>query len=243
MERDSLLRKIKHLMRVTEERGATEQEAITATKKVGELLEKYNLSMSEVDLRETSCTKDSVVIGKVRAHAVEVVGGPIADYVGVRAWVKRDMDSVQVVFFGMPHDVEVAVYLLALCQNATDREWSLYKKSPSYIVETTYLNGNSVRASFYQGITNKLAQRIEGMELKQRMAREDSSESTALMVVRNEVVDQEFDRLNMDFGKAKKSNQTTRSDAAYMSGRSAADDVTLNKGIGQKAAVVQIEVA
>ncbi len=39
MSRTKLLQRIKHMMQITEERGATEAEALSASKKIGDLLD------------------------------------------------------------------------------------------------------------------------------------------------------------------------------------------------------------
>jgi hypothetical protein len=71
-QNDELIRvklKIKALAAKTLDNGCTEHEAMTAATKVGELLEQYNLSMSECDVREEKCIKKTVGMGSAKWQA------------------------------------------------------------------------------------------------------------------------------------------------------------------------------
>ncbi|RYJ03496.1 MAG: DUF2786 domain-containing protein, partial [Acetobacteraceae bacterium] len=61
MDQQTELAKVKARIRAlaakTVERGCSEAEAMAAAAKVGELLEVYGLSMSEVELREEACVQ------------------------------------------------------------------------------------------------------------------------------------------------------------------------------------------
>ena len=66
-ELDKLIGRIQALRANTVEQGCTEQEAMTAAAKVAELLDRYGLSLSELDLRGQSCEGSSS--GAHRAQA------------------------------------------------------------------------------------------------------------------------------------------------------------------------------
>jgi hypothetical protein len=65
MSQQTELEKVKARIRAlaarTVDRGCTEAEAIAAAQKVGELLEVYGLSMSEVELRQEACVQKTMV--------------------------------------------------------------------------------------------------------------------------------------------------------------------------------------
>ena len=230
MSRKKLLQRIKHMMQITEERGATEAEALTATKKIGDLLEKYNLSMNEVEIRETTCIKGDVIVGKSRAHPVTPVASSIADFVGVKIW-KSQGNNIKIVFFGLPHDVEAATYFMALCQNAMEVEWASFKKTASYVNESAIHNGNSIRASFMHGMAELLYGRIKEMCQEAEQTRKKQAESTALVLVKNETIDKDFKELSVNLRRGRSSYKTVRSESAYDSGMTAANSVALNRGI------------
>ena len=229
MSREKLLQRIKHMMQITEERGATEAEALVATRKIGELLEKYNLSMNEVEIRDTTCIMGEVTVGKARAHPVISVASAIASFVGVKLW-KSKGHNIKVVFFGLPHDVEVATYFIVLCQNSMESEWALFKKSVSYAKESATHNGNSIRTSFMHGMADRLSGRIDEMNQEVVQTRDKQAESTALVLVKNQTIDQDFKGLNINL-RSSRSSFTVRSDSAFHSGMAAANSVGLNRGI------------
>lgn len=55
--------RIKALAEKTTEQGCSEAEAMAAAEKVGQLLEQFNLSMEEIDVREQKCMKVSFFMG------------------------------------------------------------------------------------------------------------------------------------------------------------------------------------
>ena len=230
MSRKKLLQRIKHMMQITEERGATEAEALTATKKIGDLLEKYNLSMNEVEIREATCIQGDVIVGKSRAHPVTPVAHAIAVFVGVKLW-KSQGNNIKIVFFGLPHDVEAATYFMVLCQNAMEVEWASFKNTESYANESAIHNGNSIRTSFMHGMAKRLSGRINEMHLEAEQTRKKQATSTALILVKNETIDQDFKELSLNLKRGRPSYRTVRSESAYDSGEAAANSVALNRGI------------
>ena len=230
MSREKILQRIKHMMQITEERGATEAEALVATRKIGDLLEKYNLSMNEVEIRDTTCIKGEVIVGKSRAHPVISVTHAIANFVGVKLW-KLKGHTIKIVFFGLPHDVEVATYFMVLCQNAMESEWALFKKSEDYANESATHNGNSIRTSFMHGMAKRLSGRIVEMRQEVEQTRNKQAESTALVLVKNQTIDQDFEKLSLNLRRGRSSSRTVRSGSAYHSGIAAANSVALNRGI------------
>ena len=68
MNKDKILEKIRALMLKTVENGASESEAVAAAQKVAELLEKYNLMMSEVEIDESECAQIAFTVGRGKAQ-------------------------------------------------------------------------------------------------------------------------------------------------------------------------------
>ena len=70
-ELDKLIGRIQALRAKTVEQGCTEQEAMTAAAKVAELLDRYGLSLSELDLRGQSCEGAAVETECKRAGPID----------------------------------------------------------------------------------------------------------------------------------------------------------------------------
>jgi Protein of unknown function (DUF2786) len=126
--RDEIVARIQKLMAVTCERGATEAEAVTAAAKAAELLAAHNLSMSELDVRESQHETVTQQYSRVRAHKVTDVCFAISKLTDTIVWTAGG----GIAYFGTKIDCEVAHYLTALCRNAMDAEWTAYKKTEDY---------------------------------------------------------------------------------------------------------------
>src|SRR5690606_31905488 len=82
------------------------------------------------------------------------VSQEIASLCGVRTWGNgKGIDLTAQVFFGLPHDVEVACYLAKICERAMKAdvekasvEWMLFPRRRSKLSDS-FLNGMSQRLS------------------------------------------------------------------------------------------------
>src|SRR5689334_23752137 len=64
--------KIMALATKTTDRGCSEKEAMSAMEKVGQLLEQYNLTMEECDVREERCVSVNIPLRGVRSGSVGI---------------------------------------------------------------------------------------------------------------------------------------------------------------------------
>ena len=111
-----VLDRIRGLRAKTTEQGCTEQEALAAAEKVGELLERYGLSLSEVDLRQQPCEGFGIDTGRRQHGAFDRCVPAIADFSDCRVWSETSLTgTLRFVFFGLSADVEAAHYLYRSC--------------------------------------------------------------------------------------------------------------------------------
>ena len=89
-KRASIAARIRALLAMTLENGASENEAVFAAKQAAKLLEEYDLSMDEVEMRASPCS------GSEQAHTDDDVGprfytvaNAISELTGARNWVSR----------------------------------------------------------------------------------------------------------------------------------------------------------
>ncbi len=85
--------RIRALTERTVERGCTEAEALAAAEMVGRLLERYALSMDEVDLRAAACVVVRVPAGGRRRRPVDTCVPAIARFCGCKVWLEREDDG------------------------------------------------------------------------------------------------------------------------------------------------------
>ena len=82
--------RIKALAEKTVANGCTEAEAMAAAEMVGRLLERYALSMAEIDVREQRCIQVEVPIGGKRRRPIDGCVTAIARFCDCKVWVSRD---------------------------------------------------------------------------------------------------------------------------------------------------------
>lgn len=208
---------IHDLQQVNEDNGATEGEVLNAAKLLGELLEKYNLNLTDASVREDTghCIKNEVFAADDYA-GVLVVG--IKHFCGIIAYtVSNDGHAGKYVFFGVEHDVAIALYLYEVCAEAMDHDWSAYMETHGYSMKK--------RASFRAGFAHRVYDRL--MELKrERDARASSCRD--LIILKDQLVTEQFKKqLGIRLVKGKRSGGAA-DPSAYNAGMSAGARVNLN---------------
>ena len=122
---NNIINTIKALMQKTVDNGCTESEAMSAAEMVAKMLRKHNLNLSEVEVRGERCIQIDIDVTK-RAHPVVMCSTAIAKFTGTKVW--RSPSRGKLVFFGLPHDVEVASYMVDMIRNIMEQEYSKYER-------------------------------------------------------------------------------------------------------------------
>ena len=81
---------------------------MAAAEMVGRLLERYALSMEEIDLREERCVQVNVPIGGKQRRPIDGCVTAIARFCDCKVWVARDGMTPSYVFFGFEADTALA---------------------------------------------------------------------------------------------------------------------------------------
>ena len=123
--------RIKALTDKTVANSCTEAEAMSAAEMVGRLLERYALSMDEIEVREARCIQAEVPMGGHRRRPIDTCVPAIARFCDCKVWLTRgvrpnpdddDFDWTQpggrYVFFGFETDTALATYLFAVIDRA-----------------------------------------------------------------------------------------------------------------------------
>ena len=103
--------RIKALAERTVSRGCTEAEALAAAEMVGRLLERYALSMDEVEVRAEPCVRTEIPLGGRRRRPIDGCVPAVARFCDCKVWLARDAAAPCYVFFGFAADVSLAGYL------------------------------------------------------------------------------------------------------------------------------------
>ena len=159
-ELDRLIGRIQALRAKTVEQGCTEQEALAAAEKVAELLDRYGLSLSELDLKRQACEGMSVETGRRRVGPVDDCVPAVAAFFDCRAWGEKSAaGTLRHVFFGLPADVAAARYLYELVERAFETETARFRAGETYAAMPTRVRRtatNSFGIGLARGIAAKL---------------------------------------------------------------------------------------
>jgi hypothetical protein len=130
---DRLNTRIQGLRSKTTDNGCTESEALLAAAKVAELFDRYDLSLTDVEIRDAPCEQLEYETYRKKRIPLDACVGAIANFCDCRVWQKKNqVGEARYVFFGIRSDIEVAHYLTELIDNAVRSELGRYKTLAGY---------------------------------------------------------------------------------------------------------------
>jgi len=231
LDRKEILKKLKAFSERTVENGCTESEALAAAKAMQSLQNKYNLTLTELDIELTEFVSENMQIGKKVRHPVwETTCG-----LSVFCEVKICARGARLEIFGQQHKVDNAVYLISTFMSAMELEFLQYRNTWEYDEEVNYqrLHPRRVRANFMNSMANRLSSRLFKMYNENRKTSGvldiKSSNGTALVVLADKALSTEFEKRHPRLRSS--GSRSITSGAASDAGRAAANRVGLNKGV------------
>lgn len=251
-ELDTIKRKIRALSEKTVSNGCSEAEAMVAMKKVGELLEQYNLSMDEVTLRQETCTTLRFETGNKHAGAAVDASSLIARFCGCKVWMSRTPSGVVLSFFGLESDAQMAVYLCDVIQKSHKTEYHTFKLTEAYANFTAHrriLSANFLRG-FVLGVVNQLNTLLKERLTREREAAAASVKVTAsdaatvaaakattgtalISVAKSEFVEQEYSKLGMKLRTVQRVQKGIYNHDARAAGNTAGRKVNLSRPLAR----------
>jgi prepilin-type processing-associated H-X9-DG protein len=130
---DKLKMRIQALRAKTIDNGCTEDEALSAAAKVAELLDRYDLSLTDIEMREAPCERRVFETHRKKRIPLDDCIGAVANFCDCRVWrEKNQAGESRYVFFGLRSDIEVAHYLTELLDGAVRSELGRYKTTSDY---------------------------------------------------------------------------------------------------------------
>jgi hypothetical protein len=220
--------RIKALTEETVSNGCTEAQAMAAAEMVGRLLERYALSMEEIDLREERCVQVKVPIGGKQRRPIDGCVTAIARFCDCKVWVARDGVMPSYVFFGLEADTALAGYLFNVVDRTMRTELSVFRTGHPRLKGTALRRASK---SFQQGMAARVADRLDDMhrERDASVAAQRSS-GTALILVKHQVVEDAFRKTEIRLVSAG-SLGGVRMNGAFRQGLAASDHVNLNRPV------------
>jgi hypothetical protein len=191
-----LVQRIQGLRAKTVAQGCTEQEALAAAEKVAELLDRYGLSLGELDFRAQPCDGIGIQTNRRRFAPIDSCVPAIAAFFDCRVWVEQAKGmALRYVFFGLRGDVAAAQYLYEMVERAFETETEAFRAGDLYgrMAGERRSATNSFQIGLGRGISHKLqAIRTE------RHASQRSAAGRDLVPVKAAMVDEEVAKLGLD---------------------------------------------
>ncbi len=245
--------RIKKLLARTVENGCTEAEALLAADKVADLLSTFNLSMSEIELREQTC--ETVVFRtKKTKTAVYYSWTGIAKLCGVKPWRSVESENYAWKFFGLEQDANLAEYLCQLIETSLLTALAEFRESAVW----TGYDGHrrTLTSNFIRGFGNRMNSRLISLaDENARKEREynkyhaenstmvgatdeakvkaaNATTGTAIISMeKSKIIDEEFKKLGMKLSSRKTQRTMRYNSSANSAGSSAASKVNLSRPI------------
>lgn len=222
--------KIRALIAKSTNNGASENEAMVAMKKVGELLQQFNLSMTDVsEVRKEACIEGTYNTGSKHVGVETSVAVAIGKMTGTRVWMVRGTKEIVLHYFGLETDVEMAIYLTDIIANSYDTEFDLFKQTSTYINFTGHRR--VVQTNFQKGFKNRIYSRIMEQVNEQKYSVFNTTGTDLVVVEKEKYVEEEFAKMGMKLRTTKTYNRSRFHSGAYSSGINAGDKVNLNRPI------------
>jgi hypothetical protein len=221
--------KIRALAAKTVDNGCTEAEALAAMQMVGKLLSQYNLSMSEVEMSAEEMILKTIRTGSKHSGGVYWAVYGIGMITNTKPFIQRNSSEITYNFFGQETDVLMAEYLYRLIDGSINREVVTFKKTEIYKRATSARGASS---SFIKAMGMRLGHRLIQMAREEEVQM-NSSGGRELMIIKGQLVTQEFAKLNYNL-TSKKGNADIKNQSAANAGYNAANSVNLSsKPVGQ----------
>jgi hypothetical protein len=141
---------------------------LAAAHAIGKLLDAYGLTMTDVELQSTTCIEDDVVSPFVsNRHPIRYCLGALSTYCNTKYFfAQREVHETWrtvYYFFGLPHDVEVAVYLTHVIMQAFERESRTFKRTADYRCLSRTDKREALK-SFRHGMARRLSERLRALK-------------------------------------------------------------------------------
>jgi len=224
---DAVLTRIRALQAKTMERGCTEQEALAAALKVAELLDRYGLTVAELEAQATPCVRSELATDRRRPGPFDECAVAVAAFFDCRNWTEHDLDGrLRHVFFGLPPDVEASVYLMHLIAHAFETEANRFRAGPGYLRGRG--NGRRIlHTSFMAGLSHGIQDKLAAMQAARDVARPTGH---SLVVVKAGIVEAELAKLGLRFRSRAVASRRVHAEA-FGTGQEAAGRFQIRRGV------------
>jgi hypothetical protein len=192
---EKLKTRIQGLRAKTTDNGCTEDEALSAANKVAELLDRYDLSLTDVEIRAAPCERREYATRLNKRIPLGDCISAIAHFCDCRVWrEKAPTGDPRYVFFGLRSDIEAAHYLTELIDSAVRSELGRYKTTTAY-QRFRHQERHLANASFALGMVASIADKLTAMKAGRDVANINAGRD--LVVLKSAIIDAELHNLDL----------------------------------------------
>jgi hypothetical protein len=225
-----VIQRIQAMRAKTVDQGCTEQEALASATKVAELLDRYGLSLDEIELRNQVCEGFGVDTDRLRRNAFDECIPSIAGFCDCKVWCdKTPTGAIRYVFFGLPADVEAARFLYDRIDATFDTESARFKTGALYAGAASGERRKAL-SSFQVGLSHGIGGKLKTM----KAARDTSNRASSgrdLAPLKTAAIDEELAKLGLSFHTARRGAKKHVLVDAYEAGQVAGRQFEVQAGI------------
>lgn len=225
--------RIRALAAKTVQNGCTDAEAFTAAEMIGRLLDRYMLTMDEVQLRASPCVQKAVPLAGKRRGSLDTCVPAIARFCHCIVWLEdgggdasAGQSTKRYVYFGTEADVEMALHLHGIIARAMTGETANFRSRQAQ------LKAKQLRRalrSFQHGLAARLAERLDALHQAREAALCDPiGQGTALVLAKQATVAAAFAETKIQL-RTHQSSATLLDRRAFATGQRAGDRINLRR--------------
>lgn len=229
--------KIKALFSKTTDNGATEDEAFAAVAKARELMDKYSIDFSALDMKAEGVINDVVhPYSQEGLRAALVMANAIGRYTETKVWVPHKRNFIN--YLGLVSDVLFAQWLNASLLDFIERKCVEYMHVHSF---GTRFELQARRVSFFVGAANNISTRLNKAAAEREKLRGVVTGNALVLVTKKSLITEEMARMGLALGKGRNSNSTIGDSMAHGAGHRAGEGARWDKPINDSGKVFQLK--
>ena len=239
-ERERVKEKVVKLLNVTRERGASENEAMMAAERAAELMAHFDIEAIELSIRSARSIEKTAQKRRYGSRQIATRCAYWIAQLGV-TWQYPDRH----IFFGLPHDAEIAAHLFDTISNGILAEADIYKVSPHFplAVERARqeygIDARAVVGTFITGVEDLICGRLRILRDGKDQAVQEAT-GRSLVIVKADQVKKDFEALEIKL-RHRRTQQSVWSAVAYRSGAAAGDRIPLSRGVKSEGATGRLK--
>lgn len=224
--------KIKNLREKAANAASTDAEVQAALDHAAKLMKKHGVTEAQINTAKTTSMQPvSWSTGTKKLPEVRYTASAIAAFTETKTWTNTDADGVETIrYIGMDQDVEMALYLTDLTNNAINAAWKTFcDKASDYIGMVKASQRSKMKRDFSRAMASRIRARLMDM-VARRVVETRQTTGTELVVMKRDLVNKAQAELGLNLRSVrtrKRSVYTT----AHEAGIKAGDKTNLTTGI------------